>query len=213
MITPVIEPQLKRRLNKQKSDITFKSNFNPDGFPLVINNCPGLGSSRKILWKIHTQLKNMRSHHCKIYCLRMDFHVNLENWQQTDISELMKKANSKIKTKYKTKRVGYVWAREASQSGSHHYHTLLILDGSKVNRSESIFNLFASEWDRLGHPRPSLSKPHMIKSMIDNSFEEAFYHFSYLAKVYSKYLQPAGARNFGGSNIKPSNRILEKTYA
>ena len=205
--------QLKRRLKKQKGDITYQSSFNPDGFPLQINNCPDLGSSRKILWKIHDQLKNMRSHHCKVFCIRIDFHINQENWEESNLSTLLKRSSAKVKTKYKAKRVAYVWAREASRSGSHHYHAVFMLDGNKVNRATATYDILTKEWEKLGHPRPSMSRSHMIASVVDNNFTDAFYHFSYLAKVYSKYLQPDRFRNFGASNIKPSEQNLVKKYA
>jgi hypothetical protein len=197
--------QEKRRAKKSQ-DIISRDFVNFDGVPLPIQNKEEWGIYVPCLRKIHTQLINMLSHHYKVFALRMDFHVNQQTWKEGDFSTLIKKSKRLLKSHYKTLRIGHAWGREISQSGNYHYHLILLLDGSKVNNPIVITNIFTQEWKKLGHPQPRRNNHHMLTNTFDDKFKDAFHHFSYIAKIYSKDQQPTGRRNFSSSQIKPSHR-------
>ena len=203
-----ISKQAKRRSKKMK-DIIYSTTFNFDGVLLPIQNREDWGSYRSALRSFHSQMKNMLSHHCKVLVLHMDFHVNLEHWQEGDFSLLLKRSKQLIGKYYKLKRIGHGWGREGSQSGSHHYHLALMLDGNKVNHPMVVTNILTQEWTKLGHPHPRRNNHHLITNTVDDKFKNAFHHCSYIAKVHTKDQQPNKARNFGASQIKPAERIKQ----
>ncbi|MEY8239599.1 MAG: inovirus-type Gp2 protein [Cycloclasticus sp.] len=203
-----INKQTKRRSKKEK-DITYSTAVNFDGVLLPIQNREDWGSYRSALNTLHSQFKNMLSHHCKVLVLRMDFHVNLENWNEGDLSLFLKRSKRVIGSYYKLKRIGHAWGREVSQNGSHHYHLVLMLDGNKVNRPMVVTNILTQEWKKLGHPHPRRNNCHLLSNTVDDKFKGTFHHCSYIAKVHTKDQQPNKARNFGASQIKPAERIKQ----
>jgi len=199
-----------KRKAKKSKDIKYGTTANFDGVLLPIQNREDWGSYRPILKATHDQLKNMLSHHCKILALRVDFHVNKDHWKEGDFSKLLKNSKRKICNHYKLKRIAHIWAREASSNGSHHYHLVLIVDANKVNNPMVITNILTQEWIKMGHPHPRRNNHHILSSTVDNHFLDAFHHFSYLAKIHTKDLQPANARNVGSSNVKLNNKRLAR---
>ncbi len=201
-----IGKQTKRRSKKVK-DITYNDIVNFDGVLLHIQNRKDWGSYRPALLTLHSQIKNMLSHHCKVLVLRMDFHVNQESWQEGDFSLFLKKTKHLVGKYYKLIRIGHNWGREESKSGSHHYHLVLMVDGNKVNHPMVVTNILSQEWTKMGHPHPRRNNHHLITNTVDDKFKDAFHHCSYIAKVHTKDQQPNKARNFGASQVKPSQRI------
>ena len=202
----------KRRARKQ-SEITYNPTVNFDGFVLPIQNRADWGSYLPALRTIHNQFNAMFSHHCKVLVLRTDFHVNPIHWSEGGFSGLIKRSKRLITKYYKLQRIGHIWAREASESGGHHYHLVFLLDGNKVNHPMVITNILTQEWKKMGHPHPRRNNHHFLTNSFDEKSTDAFHHCSYLAKIHTKDLQPKGARNFGASQIKMStrneNRILK----
>jgi hypothetical protein len=49
-----------------------------------------------------------------------------------------------------------------------------------------------------------------LSNTFDNDFLDAFHHFSYLAKIHTKDLQPANARNVGSSDVKVNDKRLAR---
>lgn len=199
-----------QRRTKKKNDITYNKTVNFDGAVLPIQNRDDWGSYRPALRSIHTQLKNMLSHHCKLLALRTDFHVNSEQWTEGDFSIFLKRSKRQLCKHYQLKRIAHVWARESSKNGSHHYHLVLILDGNKVNHPIVVTNILTQEWVKLGHSHPRRNNHHILVSSVDDKFLDAFFHFSYLAKIHTKDQQPSGTRNFGSSQVRMNNKKLIK---
>ncbi len=200
------------RRKKKKSDITFSNTVNFTGAPLPILNKDDWGSYRPILFKIHNQLSNMLTHHCKVFCLRIDFHVEESIWSEGLFSNFLRTSLAKIKTKYsgnhKIKRIAYVWVREHGADGLHHYHLMLAVNGNSTNYPEGIATIMKDGWQSLGNNSWHRSKCHMIQNTIDDDFKDAFKHFSYLAKIHTKDEQPVNARNYGASQIKANNKPI-----
>lgn len=197
-----------KRKTKKNKDIKYGTSANFDGVLLPIQNKEDWGSYRAILKATHEQLKCMLSHHCKILTLRVDFHVNVDHWEEGDFSKLLKNSKRKICNHYKLKRIAHIWAREASNNGSHHYHLVLIVDANKVNNPMVITSILTQIWRKMGHPHPRRNNHHILSNTVDKDFLNAFHHFSYLAKIHTKDLQPANARNFGSSTIEFKDKTL-----
>jgi len=206
-VTPICN--LTKRRSKKVKDITYSPTIKIDEDLLSIQNREDWGCYTPALNTLYSQFKNMQSHHCKVLVLRMDFHVNLENWSEGDLSLFLKKSKRLIANYYKLKRIGHGWGREVSQNGSHHYHLVLMLDGNKVNHPMVVTNILTQEWKKLGHPHPRRNNYHLLSNTVDDKFKDAFHHCSYIAKVHTKDQQPNKARNFGASQIKPAERIKQ----
>jgi hypothetical protein len=71
-------------------------------------------------------------------------------------------------------------------------------------------NILTQEWEKLGHPHPRRNNHHILTNSVDEKFQDAFLHCSYLAKIHTKDQQPSGTRNFGVSQVKPINKSLKK---
>ena len=195
------ERAAKRRAKKHK-DIIYRRYFNVDGTVLRIKNHEEWGSYHPALKKTHERCKHMLSHHCKVFCMRVDFKVTSAHWNEGQFSSYLESAKKKIMKRYRLKFVGHVWGRESSQDGSHHFHLLLLVDGSKVQFPSVIHGILINDWKSLGHPNPHWSTHHMIKNTVDDDFKDAFEHSSYIAKIHTKDEQPPKARNFGYSKIQ-----------
>jgi len=195
------ERKEKRRSKKHK-DIIYRSYFNIDGTVIRIQNNEDWGSYHPALRKIHERCRHSLSHHCKVFCMRVDFHISNEHWNEGQFSSYLEKVKKKIMKRYKLKFVDHAWGRESSQDGSHHFHLLLLVDGSKVQFPSVIHEMLINDWKKLGHPNPHWSTHHMIRNTVDDDFKDAFEHFSYIAKIHTKDEQPPKARNFGFSSIQ-----------
>lgn len=202
--TPCIN--LTARRDRKASEITDRDEVNFTGHPLKIQNKPEWGSYVPILKKIHEQLTALLSYHNKVFALRFDFHVNPNNWNEGVFRKLMNQSTQKIKRVYKLKRIAYVWAREMSNSGFPHFHLMIAVDGNKINKSQKIEDILKKEWIALGQGGVHRSSTHMLKYTVGPDFEDAFEHFSYLAKIHTKDLQPKNARNYGASVLKENIR-------
>lgn len=197
---------LTTRRNRKALDITYRDVVNFNGYPLKIQNKPEWGSYVPILKTINGQLVSLLSHHSKAFALRFDFHVNSNKWHEGVFRKLMKQSTQKIKRIYNLKRIAYVWAREMSNSGNPHFHLMIAVDGNKVNTSKRIEDTLRKEWTSLEQGGIHRSSCHMLKHTVGEAFENAFEHFSYLAKIHTKDLQPKNARNYGASMLKENKR-------
>ena len=205
-----------RRL-KKKSNITFKDTIYLKGVLLLIQNRNEWGSYLPILFRIHDQLSNMLTRHCKVFCVRFDFHVNPNVWTEGQFSEFLavslRKVNSKYKGNHKIQKIAYVWVREHGADGLHHYHIMLAVNGNSTNYPNGIATIMWEEWQKLGHKSWHRSDSKMIKNTVDDNFKAAFKHFSYLAKIFTKDEQPVNARNYGSSQVKSNQKIFNKLAA
>jgi|GEM_PF-2017144 len=202
MSTSKTELQISRRERKAKL-ITYSDTFNPNGMLLGIQQQGILGCYRDILFNIHDQLYSLLSRHSKVFVMRFDFHTNPEEWKEGHFSELLKKALPAIKRRYKVRDIIYTWGREIGKNGTPHFHLMLAINGHKVNYPQKTHEIFQTHWSRLNQGGIHRANSHMLTNMVDANFMNAFYHLSYIAKVYSKDEQPKRIRSFGGSNLGP----------
>ena len=192
---------LKKESSNSSNKIIYRNTVNFDGVPLPINNNEYQGCYITILRAIHAQSKNMLSHYHKVYALRLDLSINIERWKEGHISKLLKNVKYHVKKQYKTSHLGYVWVRETNLDGKHHFHLLILIDGHKVNRSKGVFDIIDRQWRKLGHARIWNVKGHTLTTTVDDTFKDAYHHFSYLAKIHTKDQQPPNKNNFNASRI------------
>ena len=200
----IISDRNKNRRTRKENEIVYTDSVSIEGYLLPIMNKEHWGCYRSALLCIHSQLKNLLSYHCKVFCVRFDFHVSPDHWEEGQFSTFMKGLNNQLKYHYKLKRIAYIWCREQSINGYPHYHLMLAVDGSKVNYPHRLESMLTARWEKLGHPHPHRCNHHMISNTLDDEFKDAFVHFSYLAKTHTKDNQPINLRNFSSSRIEPS---------
>ena len=193
-----------------ESEIQF-----PDGEVLQINAGPKNGCYVEILEKTRDQLSAMLSHHNKVLVVIMLFHVNDHSADNTLFSKFIRKLRKRLSERYDCRRMGYIWVRELGKRGSQHYHLALFLNGSKVQSSHSVFDLCVKIWEGWNQPRPSFSARrcyYLLRRGDYNTYAEAFYHLSYLAKTKTKGNRPSATNDYSTSRIKTKPMLQPIKY-
>ncbi len=168
---------------------------------------------REILERIHQHLTDYIRRHNKTYCLMLTLTYPREVQYPRDNDRF---ANYFLRGfMVDRKRHGfdpqYIWCTEkGTDCGNLHHHLGLILDGSRTQAPHNHVEVAQRVWaNSLGLPDASglvnygsktgESYGHLILRGDNAAMEEAFYHFSYMAKERSKQEIPEGVRVFGSS--------------
>ena len=165
---------------------------------------------REILSALYHQLNNMISHHHKLLLVRSDLHLYDYTEDNKLISDFMRKLIKRLKSRYKVKRVGYLWARERvlkhtdNHNKPQHYHLLIVLDGSKVQHPSRIHKLIEDIWCLWGQPKPYTPKNsyYQIRRGNQAQFNAAFKRGTYLAKVQTKGNKASETNTYSASRLK-----------
>jgi hypothetical protein len=122
----------------------------------------------------------------------------------------MCKVRKRLYSQYKCTRFGYLWVREQERSKSQHYHVMLIIDANKIQDPSALLGWLQERWSNRGHARPFVPENciYKIRPADDDTFAEAFYRCSYLAKVRGKGHGRLGTNKYSGSRVKFKRRML-----
>ena len=158
----------------------------------------------EILVALHEQMSAMLSHHCKVLFVRFDLHLPSYTDTNKIMSDLMRKIKRWINQHYQTKRVGHLWVREQERAKQQHYHVILLIDGNKIRNPKRLLErieemAFLRNLHYAGVKKPFI----MIKRDDKQSFADAFYRGSYLAKQRGKGYQGRQCNNYSSSRIQP----------
>ena len=157
-----------------------------------------------ILKTMHGQMQAMLSHHNKVIVVRFDLHCEKYTPCNTELSRFMCKVRKRLYSHYKCTRFGYLWVREQERSKSQHYHVMLIIDANKIQHPSALLGWLQERWSVRGHARPFIPERcfYKIRRGDSDTFAEAFYRCSYLAKVRGKGYGASCANNYSGSRIR-----------
>jgi hypothetical protein len=163
-----------------------------------------------ILKPLINTLAAMQQKYCRVHVMRFDLHMPDFTETNKIMSLLQRRLFRRIRAKYKTKDIGFVWVRELERAKPQHYHCVIYIDGNKIRHSGLIQNWVAEIWDQIGG-----ASYHWVKSKrnIDRGDEEALqemiYHISYLAKPRGKGYRPTQTKDYGWArNICTSVRSI-----
>ncbi len=169
---------------------------------LSYKNKRSLGYYWIILDRIVRELLALLKIHCKVYCLRLDFHTSRDDSLNSDFSRFMKGFVKALKNKYETKNIGYVWVREQNNNQvDHHYHLILYIDGNKVRKPQEVYELSLRLWLARGHDHVQRCWGKIIKRGYIEQLSDLAKAASYVAKVYSKKRYCLTANDYSSSRL------------
>lgn len=92
--------------------------------------------------------------HARLMILRLDLHLKISSknkiHQLDEVRKLFAKfLNDRRSNKFFDHELGYLWKLEDGQSRGGHYHLILILDGSKVQKDEFIASQIGEFWKKI----------------------------------------------------------------
>jgi hypothetical protein len=177
-----------------------------NGELLNINSTETLGVYPTIIEKMVTELDKMIARYKRVFVLRFDLHLINYSDDNKEISSFMRAQVQRIKRKYKTKYVGYVWVREMERAKTQHYHCAFFIDGDKLRTSYVLNQQIKAKWYKNGH-RSVVPKPYYFldKHNMTEKRREVIYRLSYLAKVRGKGYRSAQAKDYSTSRLNIIN--------
>lgn len=157
------------------------------------------------------ELHAMEKHHNKLFILFFNLHLPTGRftWDNSILSELMKKLNRILVKKYGIKRMAYTWKREQNDTASQqHYHATLILDGSKINNSYKLSSIIVELWKEVaqGHVAYPDNRFYNLRRSVYEGFDLVVYRMSYHAKTDPVYMKPQRTHRYGTSRIRFENK-------
>ena len=180
----------------------YGSFININGEELKINSSEQLGVYPLIIEKFVIELDKMITRYKRVFVLRFDLHLRQYCDDNKQITTFIKAQVQRIKRKYKTKYVGYVWVREMERAKTQHYHCAFFIDGDVLRTSNVLNQQIKAKWYKNGH-RSVVPKPYYFldKHNMKEEREEVIYRLSYLAKVRGKGYRSAQAKDYSTSRL------------
>lgn len=188
------------RRNRKKEHYGSVISINGEDFE--INSTEKLGVYPKILERMVEELDKALYLYKRVFVLRFDLHQKDYSDDNEAVSTFMKAQVQRIKRKYKTKYVGYVWVREMERAKTQHYHCAFFIDGDKLRTSNVLNQQIKAKWYKNGH-RSVVPKPFYFidKHNFEEKRREVIYRLSYLAKVRGKGYRSAQAKDYSTSRL------------
>lgn len=175
-----------------------------DGVELAINAKASQPAYLEALTAIKQQLDAMRTHCPRLLLLRLDLHQNRYTADNKTVSRFMHKLTKWI-TKTYGGPIGYFWAREQNKAPAQHYHLVIMINGKAVRYPSKIIAKAEAIADGWEWPKPYTPKKcyYDIRPNDEDTYRNAFYRASYLAKSNTKTGKGKTANHYGHSHVKP----------
>lgn len=176
-----------------------------DGLEFRVNADSKKGVYLEIIEAAKQQLDAMLSHHARVLVIRLDIRQPDYTADNKPMSRFMGKLLKRLKRRYETERIGFVWVRELERAKQQHYHLALMLDGRAVRHPARVIELAEEIADRWDWPAPYTPRScyYLIHRMDRERYQEALYRLSYMAKERGKFHKAQAANNYGRSAVKP----------
>jgi uncharacterized protein YycO len=187
---------------RNRKKVHYGSELLINGELLEINSTKTLGVYPTIIEKMVQELDKMIARYKRVFVLRFDLHLNNYSADNKKVSTFMKAQVQRIKRKYKTKYVGYVWVREMERAKTQHYHCAFFIDGDRLRTSNVLNQQIKVKWYKNGH-RSVVRKPFYFidKHNLESKRKEVVYRLSYLAKVRGKGYRSPQAKDYSTSRL------------
>ncbi|MBU1387741.1 MAG: inovirus Gp2 family protein [Proteobacteria bacterium] len=198
-------------------------------FPLSYSNKNNNGFYINILDSLQRLFNTMFYRHSQVFVIRLDLTYPTGIQYPHDnvlFSRFIEALTLYCKRIRKSKRTGnlvgdydpmYLWTREDSGTGQHHFHILLLLNGNKIQNGRGISEKAKELWNGClgvhaeglvhlcmpGGAYDQYGGVKLVRGSIDfpELFENVFKWTSYLAKVYSKGNGPKHVKEYGMSRL------------
>lgn len=161
------------------------------------------GLYTKMAKQIINQIEVMLNKHSKVHLVRFDLHQTEFTDDNSHISAFNRRLFRRIKVKYNTSDIGFIWSRELDKSDSQHYHYTLMLDGHKIRHPEKLLKIIRDVWEHMEGFRyiPKNCYYNLHRDDHD-SIQRAVYRVSYLAKARGKKKRPKQTKDYATSRLK-----------
>ena len=175
---------------------------------LEINSTETLGVYPIIIEKMVEQLDACIAIHKRVFVLRFDLSLKQYSDDNKQVSAFMRGQVQRIRRKYKTKHVGYVWVREMERAKTQHYHCALFIDGDVLRTSNVLNQQIKVKWYKHGH-RSVVPRPFYFidKHNLEDKRKKVIHRLSYLAKVRGKGYRSSQAKDYSTSRLKINNPV------
>ena len=182
-----------------------------DGVELRVNADGKKGVFLEIVEAAKEQLDAMLSHHARVLVVRLDIRQHDYTADNKPMSRFMAKLIKRLKRRYETDRIGFVWVREMERAKHQHYHLALMLDGRKVRHPARIIELVEEIAERWDWPKPYTPERcyYLVHRNDSEAYRDAMYRLSYMAKERGKGYKAGTANNYGRSAVKPRREVRE----
>lgn len=165
---------------------------------LWLVNPKGSGLRTDILKPLISMFNGLIVKHNKLWVFRFDSHLK-QPINSKDLSRFFEKANRNSKSEYGSEMY-YFWVREQENSIFQHYHVVVFINGSVVQRAGVIQPIIEKHWKQ--HGTCYFLNFHQVRRGFQKTIDNVSEHISYLAKVRSKDKNPPASKNFGHSQFK-----------
>ncbi|MCL1091532.1 inovirus Gp2 family protein [Shewanella profunda] len=150
------------------------------------------------------ELAWMVSRHSRVFLYRFDLRFADDKSATKDsflMSIFFRRLRRQLERHYKTKDVGYSWAREIEKAKQQHYHCVLMMDGNRIHHPRALSIKIKKIWLEISGGSPYWSRWHFFHRLDFKKQHKAIYHSSYLFKVRGKGYKPKQARDYGHSRL------------
>lgn len=202
----------KPKRSKPRKWVTHKDTFIHDDSEYKINVTARSGVFTLMMRPIIDQLDICLINWKRVFVYRFDLRQK-DNYIENNahVTKFFKNLNRRLQRAYKTKNVGYVWAREHERSKSQHYHCAIYLDGDVIRRpSNNLKGAIRGAWCAL-HESHHVWFPEKAGYFIDNeeTKAKAIYRLSYLAKERGKGYRGRDVKDYSTSRLCTVNKTKE----
>ncbi|UDQ99430.1 inovirus-type Gp2 protein [Lentisphaerota bacterium WC36G] len=175
--------------------ITIEKFFN--GKPINTGDRKKLPCYISILEKIEALMNQAVAKHSKVLFFRMDLRFPDQSYY-TDHNNILSNFLESFMRNLERQGLDphYIWVREQNSSFNPHYHVVIMLNGHKTQSSYKHIKIANKLWSKnlgfadiyyglLYHCNDFMSQVMIMRNKIE-TFNDAFYWASYLAKTHSK---------------------------
>ncbi|MCF7791369.1 MAG: inovirus Gp2 family protein [Victivallales bacterium] len=199
--------------------VTFEPTFKDK--PILTDKKRKLGCNIDILNKTEQLFEEAINKHCKVFFMRMDLRLPSDAITSNDNNAIKNFMNSFVKHLDRNKLdPKYLWCREQSREKHQHYHSFLLLDGSKTrnihNHIKKAEQLWSKQFNLDEHTNNGLvddcttgrngkQKNGIIinrsKEDFKFQYDNAFKWSTYLAKENTKSNIPKNNNSYASSKL------------
>ena len=154
------------------------------------------------------QLDTMLCYFSKVLVLRLDLRLKSYSANNKEMSQFGNYMQQKIKKIYG--KVAFIWVREQVKADSQHYHIAYFLNGHKIAHPSKLIELLEVKWKKVTCGGSIYVPTNCFYHLYTNqgncyeTFKEAVYRLSYLAKCYSKRRVSQSVKNYSSSRLEYS---------
>lgn len=166
-----------------------------------------LGWYPKMVFRFVDQLEAMLTHSRCVMIIRADLHINGYTDKNKVLAMFWRRLGKRLKRKYASLEIGYIWVREQEKAKQQHYHVMLMVSKELIHYSGTVTSMIIDVWKGITGTQAHIPKNcyYTVKRDDRASFIEPVKRVCYLAKSRGKGYRPPQTKDFGSSKIKRLN--------